>query len=232
MKRVLYLCCILLVLAGCNDSGPDNIYLSFMESGPDGDNPVRMLITERYLRIEDGDGQDGFILFDRARRTVYSVSHAARSTLVVQARPVTLAMPVPFTHRRETGKDTPPAIGGKVVTHYRFFTNDQLCFEVYAAEGFLPGATRALNEYQEVLAGEQGAMQARMPAAMQQACDLADQVFLPGRALAQGFPVRQVKAGGVTRQLTDFKLNVPLEPRLFELPPDYKTFTASGMRGS
>jgi hypothetical protein len=231
MNRAILICCALLALAACSNTGPDNLYLSFVESGPDGDHPVRMLITERYLRIEDGDDQDGFILFDRANRTVYSVSHVARSTLVVQAQPVTLPAPAAFTHRRESGKDTPPAVDGKMVAHYRYFTNDKLCFEVYAVKDFLSGATRALREYQEVLAGEQGAMQARMPEGELQVCELADLVFHPGRNLEQGFPLRLVKAGGVTRQLVDFKTGVPLEPKLFELPPDYKTFSPAGLRG-
>lgn len=215
----------------CAQAGTDNIFLSFMETGPDGDNPVRMLITEQYLRIEDGDGRDGFILFDRKQRRIQSVSHEARSTLVIEARPVKQAAPSVFKHRRESGKDTPPAISGKAVAHYRYFTNDQLCFEVYAAAGLLPVAVRALREYHEALAGEQAAMQAGMPSTLQQACELADQVYLPARYLEQGFPVRWVRAAGVTRQLTGFKSNVPLEPRLFELPKDYKSFSAASQRG-
>lgn len=231
MKRILVLLIVGLLLAACSSSGPDNIFLSFTESGPDGTAPVRMLITERYLRIEDGDGSDGFILFDRASRRIHSVSHMARTTLVINVQPVTLTPPLPLVHRRESGPDKPPAISGKSVTHDRYFTNDQLCVELYAAKDFLPGATRALREYYEVLAGEQAVMQARMPAAFQSACDLADQVFQPTRVLARGFPVRQINSGGVTRQLVDFKTDVPIEPRFFEIPAEYKEITTAGMTG-
>lgn len=220
----------LLVVLGAAESHAQNIFLSFNETGPDGDNPVRMLITDRYLRIEDSDAQDGFILFDRRQRTIFSVSHDARQTLVIESQPVKPAGPQSLKHRRDQGKDTPPAVGGKPVTHYRYFTNNEMCFEVYAAEGLLPEAVRALREYHEVLAGEQAAMQALMPAALQQVCDLADQVYLPARYLESGFPVRWVRASGVTRQLTGYKTDVPIESKLFELPKDYKQFTTASRR--
>jgi len=231
MKQVLILIGALLTLIACTKDEANNFFLSFVESSPEGEYPVRMLITDRWLRIEDGDGQNGFILYDRANHSIHSVSHEARSILVVKSRPVTLEAPASLTHRRETGTDKPPSIGGKTVTHYRYFTSGKHCFDVYAAHGFLPDATRALREYQEAMAGEQGAMQARMPPSMQQACDMADLVFEPGRSLMEGFPVRLVKANGVTRQLTDYKINVELEPRLFELPPEYKTFSPEGVGG-
>ena len=107
-------------------------------------------------------------------------------------------------------------VDGKTVTHYRLITNGEHCFDVYAAAGLLPQSVAALREYHEVLAGEQAAMQATVPAGMQSACELADYVFLPARYLAHGFPVRQVSRAGVTRQLMDFKTAVPVEPKLFE----------------
>jgi hypothetical protein len=220
----------LLAVLGCTELHAQNIFLSFNEAGPDGDSPVRMLITDRYLRIEDSDAQDGFILFDRRQRTIYSVSHDARQTLVIESQSVKVAGPQSLNHRRDKGKDTPPAVGGKPVTHYRYFTNNEMCFEVYAAEGLLPEAVRALREYHEVLAGEQAAVQARMPVALQQACDLADHVYLPTRYLESGFPVRWVRANGVTRQLTGYKTGVPIESKLFEVPKDYKQFTTASRR--
>ena len=229
MKRFWWLLTFVAIL-GCADARAENIFLSFNETGPDGDNPVRMLITQQFLRIEDGDAQDGFILFDRQHRIIYSISHESRQTLVIESQPVKSSGMRELKHRRDKGGDTPPAVAGKPVTHYRYYTNDQLCFEVYAAEGLLPEAVRALREYHETLAGEQAAIQARMPATLQQACDLADQVLLPARYLEAGFPVRWVKSNGETRQLIGYKTDVPLDPKLFDLPKDYKKFSAASQR--
>ena len=88
----------------------------------------------------------------------------------------------------------------------------------------------ALREYHETLAGEQAAMQTNMPIGMQSVCDLADQVFVPARYLAHGFPVRQVNRAGVTRQLVSYKRDVPVEKGIFDLPKDYKQITPSELR--
>jgi hypothetical protein len=230
MQRALFLLLAALMLTACTDKPSATIFLSFTESGPDGEYPVRMLVSEKFLRIEDGDTQDGFIVFDRTARTLYSVSHAAKSTLVLRARPVTLSAPKQFEHRVEREKETLPPVDGRTVTHYRLLTNRERCFDVYAAEGLLPEAVAALREYHETLAGEQAVMQTNLPSGMQSACDLADQVFAPARYLAHGFPVRQVNRAGVTRQLVSYKRDVPVEKGIFDLPKDYKQITPAELR--
>jgi hypothetical protein len=230
MQRTLFLLLAALTLAACTDRPSPTIFLSFTESGPDGEYAVRMLVSDKFLRIEDGDTRDGFIVFDRAARTIYSVSHAGKSTLVLRARPVTLAAPKQFDNKVEREQETLPPVDGKTVTHYRLFTNRERCFDVYAAEGLLPEAVAALREYHETLAGEQAAMQTNLPAGMQSACDLADQVFVPARYLAHGFPVRQVNRTGITRQLVSYQRDVPVEKGIFDLPKDYKQITPAELR--
>jgi hypothetical protein len=231
MKRISLLLLTALALSACADKGPTAVFLSFTESGPEGEYPVRMLVTDKFLRIEDGNEQDGYIVLDRVARTIYSVNHASRTTLVIAAQPVKLNPPRKFDHRVERLADSLPPVDGRAVAHYRLLTNGERCFEVFSADGLLPEALAALREYHQVLAGEQATMQEKVPAGFQSACDLADQVFLPARYLEHGFPVRQVNRAGVTRQLVNYKIGVTVEPRLFELPKDYKQITTSSVRG-
>jgi hypothetical protein len=230
MKRVLFFLLAALTLTACTDKPSPTIFLSFTESSPDGEYPVRMLVSEKFLRIEDGDTHDGFIVFDRATRTIYSVSHAGKSTLVLHARPVTLSAPKQFEHKVERDKETLPSVDGKTVTHYRLLTNRERCFDVYAADGLLPEVVTALREYHETLAGEQAVMQANMPIGLQSVCDLADQVFVPARYLEHGFPVRQVNRTGVTRQLVGYQRDVPVEKGIFDVPKDYKQMSPAELR--
>jgi len=230
MKRVLFFLLAALTLTACTDKPSPTIFLSFTESSPDGEYPVRMLVSEKFLRIEDGDTHDGFIVFDRAARTIYSVSHTGKSTLVLHARPVTLSAPKQFEHKVERDKETLPSVDGMTVTHYRLLTNRERCFDVYAAEGLLPEVVTALREYHETLAGEQAAMQANMPIGLQSVCDLADQVFVPARYLEHGFPVRQVNRTGVTRQLVGYQRDVPVEKGIFDVPKDYKQMSPAELR--
>lgn len=230
MKRILLSLLGVLIL-GCSEKPSGAIFLSFNESSPDGESyPVRMLVNDRFLRIEDGDQRDGFILFDRSAKTVYSVSHLDKTTLVLRAQTIDLKAPKAFVHKVERDTEKFPNVGGKTVSHRRLFTNDELCFDVFAADGLLPEAVEALREYHRALAGEQAVMQASVPSGFQSACDLAEFVFLPARHLEFGFPVRQISRAGVTRQLVDFKVGVPVEKGLFDIPADYKQITPSEVR--
>jgi len=221
----------LAALAACSEQPSTATFLSFTESGPDGDAyPVRMLVSDKFLRIEDGDGQDGYVLFDRAARVVYSVNRSDKTTLVVRAQPVKLTPPAKFEQTVERDAEKLPAVDGRPVVHYRLLTNRERCFDVYAAEGLLPEVVVALREYQQALAGEQALIQARTPAGMQSACDMADLIFLPGRYLDHGFPVRQVNHTGVMRQLVDFKRGVPVKVGMFDLPGDYKQITPADVK--
>ncbi len=230
MNRILFPL-LLFLLVGCTDKHPGATFLSFSESSPDGDTyPVRMLVSEGFLRIEDGDARDGFIVFDRAKKIVYSISHTDKTTLVLSAQQVLLDAPKAFAHQVERDGEKLPNVGGRAVTHYRLLTNRERCFDVYAADGLLPEALAALREYHRTLAGEQAAMQALVPAGFQSACDLAEYVFLPARHLEFGFPVRQISRAGVTRQLVDFKTGVPVEKGLFDVPAEYKQITPAEVR--
>lgn len=231
MKRVLPLLLPLLFISACSaEKPPSATFLSFVESDPEGEYAVRMLVSEKFLRIDDGLTQDGFILLDRAARVVYSINHEDKTVLVMRSRPVTLDPPKTFTNTVERVAENLPAVDGKTVVHYRLLTNRENCFDVYAADGLLPEAQAALREFHQALAGEQSSVQARVPAGFQSPCDLADHVFLPTRYLDQGFPVRQINRAGVMRQLVNYKIGVPIEPGIFDIPKDYKQLTTEQLR--
>jgi hypothetical protein len=222
---------VALFLAACSRGpAPTALVLSFIESGPDGERPVRMRVADDYLRIDDGDAGNGFILLDRRAGTVYSVSHGDRTVLVLRAGPVTLTPPQRFENTVERVTEVLPAVAGRPVTHFRLLTNGERCFDVYAAEGLLPEAVAALREYHQALAASQAEGQARVPTAFQSPCDLSEFVFLPARHLEFGFPVRQENRHGVTRQLVDYRTGMPIRETLFEVPKDYRQITPSQIR--
>ncbi|OGI43354.1 MAG: hypothetical protein A2150_00765 [Candidatus Muproteobacteria bacterium RBG_16_64_11] len=188
---------------------------------------TRMLVVDDYLRIDDGQGSDGFILLDRPARTIYSVSHADKTVLVIAPRKIELAPPAVFEHAVERDDEPYPQVAGKPVRRYTLTTNKQRCVEVFAADGLLPGAVAALREYQEILAGEQAFTAARRPKELQDDCALAADVFVPARHLAFGFPVKQTNSTGKARDLIDFRTGVAAEPGLFELPAGYRRYSLS-----
>lgn len=214
-----------MLLTACA-SAPHATLLEFSEHD-NGDAPdvTRMLVTDKYLRIDSGQGEDGFIVLDRAARTIYSVAYADKSVLVIASRKIDLAPPEPFEHTVDRDHEVYPEVAGRPVRRYLFYTNQQRCLEVFAADGLLPEALTALREYQEVLAGEQAFTAARRPKEFQTDCALADDVFVPARQLTFGFPVKRIGPAGRTRDLTDYRTGVGVEPSLFELPAGYRRYS-------
>ncbi len=191
--------------------------------------PVRMVLTHRYLRIDDGSNKNGFVLLDRKRRTVYNVSRMDKTILVIKPRRISLQRPAHFGESVVTDRQAFPSIAGRKVVHYTLRVGKQRCFDVYAAAGLLPDAVAALRDYYEIPAGEQAASEEKTPPSMRSACDLANYIFLPAHFLDFGFPVRQVDGNGTLRQLVDFKTGVSVDAELFELPANYRRYSIEDM---
>lgn len=233
---------LLLTLVGCSPPPPPPsepaTALYFVESdGPEASNPVRMIVTRKFLRIDAGRSTGDFLLYDRAARTTYNVSVADRLVLVIASRPVPAGDPAPKLHYR-TKRDTAtfPAVGGKLVTRYRLLTNGRLCYDLYAADGLLPDAVVALREYREALAGEHAAAIGFTPNEMKQPCDLANHVYAPARHLVHGFPVRLVeldsrdpKRRRVT-ELIDYRTDFAAAPDLFDIPASFRRMPIRELR--
>lgn len=219
-----------LSVAACTRAETTALY--FSEQEPQGETfATRMLVTDRYLRIDYGVDTDDFILFDRKLPTIFSVNHNDKTIMVIKPSPVRLAKPARFEHRTEKTNEAPPAVGGKPVAHYRLSTNDELCIDVFAAKGLLPTAVAALREYHLSIAGEHAAAMTNAPPEVTSDCDLANFVFAPTRYLEHGFPVRQQDMGGNVRQLVDFKQGLKIDAELFNLPPGYRQYSPAELRG-
>ena len=231
-RRVLLLASFLLMaLVSCAHTAPVTLlYISDQEQGGQPDR-TRMIITAGFLRMDDGVNSRDFLLFDRADSTIYSVSSVDKRILVMHYRPVAIKPPAKFTQQAvpQTG-DFPP-VGGHQVTHYELLTNQQRCYDLYAAHGLLPDAVQALREYREALAGQQALTVAATPSEFQSACDLANNVFFPARHLAYGFPVRLTDMTGRTTELLDYKTGFRATADLFRLPANYKRQTLEELRG-
>lgn len=189
---------------------------------------VRMLVTDKFLRIDGGVDNGEFILYDRAAHTVYNVSAADRLILAIPPRPTPASGGPRLYHRTKRDSAAFPRVGGRPVVHYRLLTNGRICYELYAADGLLPQAVAALREYREALAGEQYAAIGYTPNEFKAPCDLANHVYTPARYLTHGFPVRLIEPDArdsrrrrVT-ELTDYRTSMEVAPELFELPESYR----------
>lgn len=191
---------------------------------------TRVIVTSKYVPIDDGEDAGDFLLFDRAKRSIFVTNSLDKRILVINARPLELPPPTPFEHRTETGGEGYPDVAGRKVIHYRLFTNSEKCLDGCAAADLLTDAQQALKEYRRALVGEHAVTAQYSPTEFRSVRDLANNIFLPARHLESGFPVRQRDMAGARRQLLDYKTGVDVAPGLFALPRDYRRFTLNDMR--
>ncbi len=221
---------IIALAAACTPGGNATvIHFEEQESGSE-KYRSRVIITPDYMRLDDGEEAVDFILFDRKKRVIYSTNALDKRTLVIKWRKVTLTMPDALKNRIETVKDSVPPIGDKPVTHYRLYTNDKQCYDLFAAKGLLPGAVKAMTEFQETLAVEHSDFMLAMPLQTASVCDRVNNVFDPARYLKFGFPVYASDFLGRSRQMVDYKTDEKIDKELFNLPAGFEQYSAQDMR--
>jgi hypothetical protein len=204
----------------------------FIEREKDGEPArTRMIVTNDFLRIDEGGPENVFILFNRRTQTIFSVNALGGRTLAMPPKKVTAKPPLALVHKVKTDSMSFPAIASAKVTHYTLTTNGETCAELFAAKDLLPAVTLALREYHEALAGYQAVTLDSTPKEFQSVCDMASNVFHPVGHLVHGFPIRLTDFTGKTRELVDYQLNFTAGAELFELPKGMRAMTMDELRG-
>lgn len=186
----------------------------------------RVLVTEHYVRMDDGVDKGDYLIFDRQKRLISSVTHADRTVFEIPPRAVTQKPPMALKRRSEqvdVGKA--PKIGGKTPQQHQLYVNDTLCYSVVAVSGLMDDAVRALSEFRQVLAGEHAKALPNIPADMQQPCDLAVNTFHSDWHLQFGLPIQEWDEIGNGQMLMDYKLGFKVDEKLFELPEGYHHYS-------
>lgn len=224
LYRVLMMVSMLL-LVSCQDGANKAtvIYFTEQDAGTEAYD-TRMLVTRDYLRIDHGKDDSGYILLDRKKQIINSVSVEERRILVIRKLATGFNKDSTLVHEARLQDDQPPKVDGKTVKHYQLLTNKNKCYELFAARGLLPEAVKALQEYRMILAGEHARTATGMPQELRSDCNFANHIVVPDRHLRLGFPVLMIDMTGRKRQLKDFRKNQQVSKELFQLPADYKSF--------
>lgn len=187
---------------------------------------TRMTVSDRYIRIDDSAEVDGFVLYDRIKKRIFSVVHGNQSILVVDPVKPLEAAPAGLEIKSVLVKDDQaPSIGGIKPDYYQIFANEQLCYHLVAVDGFLPDVSAALQSYQIVLAAQQQASLINTPEELQTPCFLANYIYAPAEYGSKGFPIQQWDASGYHRSLAGIEENVSVDGAIFDLPTDYAYFS-------
>ena len=187
------------------------------------ENSIRMYVNSEFLRIDDLSAPDDFILFDRKKRTIFNVIGAEKSVSVISPLPVTAVPPLPIAYTEQKQESAAVTRGAENTKgyYYKFFANGAPCYNVVAAENYLPDVVQAFTEFRTVLAGEHATALGNLPPDRLNACDLALNIFYPVRHLQFGFPVREWDDKGYSKFLRDVQTNVMIEPTMLTIPASY-----------
>jgi len=193
----------------------------------------RVIVTDEFIRLDENSDGNDFVLVDRKKEIVYSVSNDNDSILIVNRQPVDTPAGMEFNLSVDKKQDdSAPQIDGKNVVHYVFKVNGEACNDAMIAEGLLMNVTKALSEYRHILAGQHATTLKTVPADMRNACDMASHIFYPVRHLEYGLPVQESDYSGYKRSLADFDDDWTANPKLFVLPAEFGRFSIDDMKGT
>ncbi len=206
----------------------DGYQLLYVEREPGVDDyNVTLLISDRYIRVDDGGDKSGFIVYDDKEKIIYSVSHTNQSVLVINQHPFSAAdSPVKAEVEYMQLADA-PTVSGKEIYNYRVHVADEAedtCLEVQLVENILPDARVLLQNYQTVIAGQQVLLTDNKLSEMQTGCYFLDQIYNTGAYYEKGLPIQEWHSNERSKILTSYD-RVHVETDKFIIPEKYKTFS-------
>ncbi|MDH3326365.1 MAG: hypothetical protein OEM38_06585 [Gammaproteobacteria bacterium] len=201
--------------------------LSFSEKiGDESETNSRMIVTEGYLRIDDGPKSVDFVLFDRANKVIYNVIAEEKSIMVIDSQdeahllklksdfPILWNVESQTSHALVKNDDQNSASA----THYSLKLNQKECYNLVALDQGMDKPLAALREFRQALANQLMSQYKRQQG---QECYEAVNVFTPLNHLHQGFPIREWSIYGYQRFLVDYRKMIIFPKRLFMLPEGY-----------
>lgn len=185
---------------------------------------VRYLVTPGYLRIDNGQAQDDFILFDVTNKTIFSVNHNDKTILLIKNS--NWEQPkFDFTPElsRVTLKDA-PSVSGKQVQSYQVKVKDEVCINVQYVADIYPNEMKLFRQYQETLSSQQIRSLSSTPEEMKTPCFMLDVIYNDGGYYDLGMPIMEWHNRGYVRLLKEHKVEA-LQKDLFNLPDTYQQYS-------
>jgi len=188
---------------------------------------TRLFINEGYLHISDARSPADFILFNRKEQTIYNVTQADKTIMVIRNKAVKIDSPIELDYQEESQPSGAiPEIDGRKATHYRFMANGKHCYDVVVMpKDFMPDVLAALREFRRVLAGEHATTVDRTPKDLLDACDLSLNIFYATRHMDHGLPIREWDRKGYQRFMKDYRTDLMATEGTLDLPKDFKRYS-------
>jgi len=189
---------------------------------------MRYLINQQFMRIDNGDDNADYILFDVNKKIIYSVNHNDQTVLKIEYKAwVQPEFDFKVNINQAVLKDA-PKIQNKTVYIYNVNAAEQTCTSVYLIKNIYTAEMEIMYLYQKVLSGQQVATLNNTPKEMHTPCFLVDQVYHSGDYFQLGLPVKINYSRDYAKFLKDFKY-IEVNEKLFSLPEKYQEYKAFGL---
>ncbi len=243
-KQIFNLLILLLVQVFCfnvvaktnakNIKNLQDVYqLTYVEREPGTDEyEVIMLISDRYIRIDESGEENGYILYDDEKKVIYSVAHQDESILVIKQYVFSEQdSPVKANVEYLQLADA-PKVSGKNIYNYRVFVNtgkavtdkEETCTEVQLVEALLPDIRKILQNYQKIVSGQQVKMVDNKITEIQTRCFYADQIYNTGGYYGKGLPIQEWHSNERSKILTGYN-KISVDADKFKVPKNYRQFS-------
>ncbi|WP_455375454.1 hypothetical protein [Kaarinaea lacus] len=241
IKLITFNLIVLVVITGCETTGTSQVkdkselgedygvLLTYSERERAG-TPLfksQMFVNKNYLYISDERSPDDFLLFNRANKTIYSVTHANKTVFVIKPKEVKGAPPIKIDYVAKSQPSSAiPKVSGRIATHYQYSANGSQCYDAVTLEkSFLNEVVGVIKEYRQVLAGEHASTVHSMPMDTHDACDLALNIYHATQHLDTGLPMREWDQKGFLKFMINYQRNYKMDVAKFEIPKDYNEFS-------
>jgi len=232
--RWFSLCSLLLLTSGWSYAGVTGSILWYMEQEA-GIEPykVRYLVTEGFMRSDEGGGEGGFALFNRKTRQVYSVVPENKTVLRIDGQGQVPEVPQRLGVKIKQSTDSgAPRVANKVPVTVELIVGGELCYSAVVVPGFPGPARAAFQEFAQSLAVQQMRTLTNIPEQYQTPCFLSRYLYVADFQTQQGIPLLEWNDQGERRKLIDYQIGVELDEHLFVLPAGYEMIQAAGHEGT
>ena len=189
----------------------------------------RILVSDAFVRIDEGaTSSNGYTLYNRVSHVLYNVDPEEETVLVLQPPGQQPKPPrsLRLDEKLAADPDAPP-IGGRKPRKLELYANGRLCRTLQVVEGLVPRAIQGLRELRLALARLQGEVPLQADG---DACELAEYVYAPTRALEHGLPLADLMQSK-QQWLVDFDSHHEVKDLLFEVPVEYQQVVPPSLGG-
>jgi hypothetical protein len=228
----LILTLILLIWTSIASSGEITGTMLLYQKSEPGIDPYlsRLIITDKFMRMDEGEDPGNYLLFDRNKRHIYSITHDDRTVFEIPQRQVRLEPPEVLNRvTKKVDSTDMPKVAGKQPEHYRLNVNGQECYNVITVSGLLENAVDVMRDFRVVLAGEHAKALSFIPADVRNICEMALHTFHPEWQLEFGLPIQEWDDLGNSQSLINFKGEILFDEQLFELPEGYQHYSTDSL---